>query len=218
MRSILLSGTFAALVLALPASAQTLDGRSLKPNLVKPATPPGGAGPRAIPPPAVPGARARADSIAPSTRGTNDLPPTEALFDAINRGDILAARDSLSRGADLDGTNLLGLTPLELSVDLARNDISFLLLSMRGARSGGGPQQASAEPGTPTPAQRRIAERQAAAQARAEAAAERRTAVAATRATPAAARQSPALFAGDGGSPVPAQGFLGFDSRRSATP
>ena len=59
------------------------------------------------------------------------MEPNEALFDAINRGDIGAARDAISRGADLQGHNILGMTPLELSVDLGRNDISFLLLSMR---------------------------------------------------------------------------------------
>ena len=32
-----------------------------------------------------------------------DLQPTDALFDAINRGDIAAARDALNRGADLNG-------------------------------------------------------------------------------------------------------------------
>jgi ankyrin repeat protein len=89
---------------------------------------------KANPPPvAIPGARPRTDAVAPAERAASDLPPTEALFDAINRGDIVTARDAISRGADLDGTNLLGVTPLELSVDLGRNDISFLLLSL-GAR------------------------------------------------------------------------------------
>ncbi len=112
------------------------------------------------PPPAVPGARARAESVAPADRSAADLPPTEALFDAINRGDIVTARDAISRGADLDGTNLLGLTPLELSVDLGRNDISFLLLSLRGSGAGSagsrppqGTEQAAAAP--PTAADRR---------------------------------------------------------------
>ena len=64
------------------------------------------------------------------------MEPTEALFDAINRGDIAAARDAISRGAELNGHNILGMTPMELSVDLGRNDISFLLLSMRGTDNG----------------------------------------------------------------------------------
>ena len=88
-------------------------------------------------PDAVPGDKARAPA-APSTHAAGDLPPTDALFDAINRGDIASARDALNRGADLNGENVLGMTPMELSVDLGRNDISFLLLSMRGEDSGRG--------------------------------------------------------------------------------
>ncbi len=83
-----------------------------------------------VPPPALPGA---ANVYEPAEKTQLDLPPTEALFDAINRGDIASARDALSRGADLNGRNLLGLTPIDLSVDLSRNDITFLLLSMRAA-------------------------------------------------------------------------------------
>lgn len=161
------------------------------------------------PPPAVPGARARG-SVAPADRSAADLPPTEALFDAINRGDIVTARDAISRGADLDGTNLLGLTPLELSVDLGRNDISFLLLSLRGSGAGSagsrppqGTEQAAAAP--PTAADRR----RVLAEARAQARAARLQSAAAAPATP--ARQGPALFAGDGGAAVPSAGFLGFD-------
>ena len=88
-------------------------------------------------PDAVPGDKARAPA-APSTRVAGDMQPTDALFDAINRGDIATARDALNRGADLNGVNVLGMTPMELSVDLGRNDISFLLLSMRGEDSGRG--------------------------------------------------------------------------------
>ena len=46
------------------------------------------------------------------------MEPNDALFDAINRGDIAAARDAISRGADLGARNILGMTPMELSVDL----------------------------------------------------------------------------------------------------
>ena len=91
-----------------------------------------------IPPPdAVPGSKPRGP-VAPATRPVGDMQPTDALFDAINRGDIAGARDALNRGADLNGVNVLGMTPMELSVDLGRNDISFLLLSMRGEDSGRG--------------------------------------------------------------------------------
>src|SRR6202012_5975497 len=83
------------------------------------------------------GAKARSPA-APSSHAPTDLQPTDALFDAINRGDIAAARDALNHGADMNGVNVLGMTPMELSVDLGRNDISFLLLSMRGEDPGRG--------------------------------------------------------------------------------
>jgi hypothetical protein len=165
------------------------------------------------PPPAVPGARARPDSVAPSSRATADMPPTEALFDAINRGDIASARDAISRGADLDGTNLLGMTPLALSVDLGRNDISFLLLSLRGSDGSSSaearnPGQGNGNAAPPSPADRK----RALAEARADSRARERTNRVAVAPPPAhPARQTPALFAGNGGTAVPAAGFLGFD-------
>lgn len=157
-------------------------------------------------PPALPGARAEPTAVAPADRISADLPPTEALFDSINRGDLLAARDAVSRGADLQGVNVLGLTPLELAVDLGRNEISFLLLSLRGGAgfntSGAPGPAADAKPPS-------RAERQAAARAeRAE-----RTAVSA-RPTAGNAPMAPRLFASDGGTPVPQAGFLGFDAAR----
>ena len=205
----LLSGL---LVAALPAAAQqrTIGESNIRNGVVK--APPSGARSEP-PPPAVPGARARADSVAPADRSAADLPPTEALFDAINRGDIVTARDAVSRGADLDGTNLLGLTPLELSVDLGRNDISFLLLSLRGSGAGSastrGPAGRDQADAAPSPADRRRAQAEARTQAR-----QTRTQSASAPAGGTQARQGPALFAGNGGSAVPAAGFLGFDPHR----
>src|SRR4051812_22029854 len=94
--------------------------------------------PKVLPPPALPGAAQNAGRVTPSFRPPTDMEPTDALFDAINRGDISAARDAISRGAELNGHNILGMTPMELSIDLGRNDISFLLLSMRGTEDGRG--------------------------------------------------------------------------------
>jgi ankyrin repeat protein len=114
--------------------------------------------------------------------------PTEALFDAVNRGDIAAARDALGRGADIDGRNILGLTSLELAVDLGRNDITFLLLSMRGAAGSSSmapPPPAARAPAAPAPAR-----------------------VAAAPAQPAPQRARAANA--DPGTPVPQAGFLGF--------
>jgi hypothetical protein len=152
------------------------------------------------PPPALPGA-ASVGGAAPASRLATDMEPTEALFDAINRGDIGAARDAISRGADLQGHNVLGMTPMELSVDLGRNDISFLLLSMRSTDDGRGRQPATTHTAAkplPTRQAKQVPTRPAAR-------------VAAS--TPAPA-QTARLFSGDGGAPNPNAGFLGFDSSR----
>jgi ankyrin repeat protein len=59
------------------------------------------------------------------------MEPTAALFEAINRGSLGASKEAVSRGADLNGHNVLGQTPLDMAIDLNRNDIMFFLLSMR---------------------------------------------------------------------------------------
>ncbi|MEO9190532.1 MAG: ankyrin repeat domain-containing protein [Acetobacteraceae bacterium] len=159
-----------------------------------------------LPPAALPGAAGK-QAIAPPTRVPTLLSPTEQLFDAINRGDMDNVRDALSRGADLSAPNELGLTPLDLSIDLGRNDISFLLLSMRGA--------SPAQTGPAQPVQTAKATRQARAKAVREAARERPThALTRTAEAEQAGRPSlPTLFAGNGGTPIPQAGFLGFNGR-----
>jgi hypothetical protein len=151
-------------------------------------------------PDAVPGAKARAP-VAPANKSVLDLPPTEALFDAINRGDIAAARDSLNRGADLNGVSILGMTPMELSVDLGRNDISFLLLSMRGEDAGRGSRAVEAHDATPPARQKKGTD------------VTRRTTPAKPLSVATKPVATPKLFANDGGTPQPNAGFLGFDSR-----
>ena len=113
---------------------------------------PKAAAPREAPPPAVPGAASNSANVAPATITPAEMEPNDELFDAINRGDIAAARDAISRGADLGGRNVLGMTPMELSVDLGRNDISFLLLSMRGDNGRRPPASATAAAAKPQPA------------------------------------------------------------------
>jgi len=147
---------------------------------------------------ALPGARSDPSRVAPATKLPSEMNPTDALFDAINRGDIATARDAVDRGADLGGHNVLGMTPLELSIDLGRNDISFLLLAQRGADRGAAQPQA-------------VAAQQAKAGARPKPEREVRAKV--TAAQKVAAPQAPRtaqLFSGDGGTPVPSAGFLGF--------
>ncbi|MBS0560553.1 MAG: ankyrin repeat domain-containing protein [Proteobacteria bacterium] len=156
-----------------------------------------GSGVKRGPAPALPGARSDPSRVAPMSKLPSEMNPTDALFDAINRGDIATARDAIDRGADLGGRNVLGMTPLELSIDLGRNDISFLLLAQRGA------DRASAQ------AQPPAAPSKTAARAKPER--EVRSRVVATQkvAAPQAPRTAQ-LFSGDGGAPVPSAGFLGF--------
>ena len=116
-----LLAALAAGVLVVPTAgeAQLIAGPGLGSKAKNAGPPP------APPPPALPGARVSKEMVAPPDRPPSDLQPNDALFDAINRGDIATARDAISRGADLNARNVLGMTPMELSVDLGRNDISF---------------------------------------------------------------------------------------------
>ena len=173
---------------AVPAAAQGILGSS---SPVTTAPDDGSRWRQQPKPAALPGARtAQPAPAAAAERPAAEMRPTEALFDAVNRGDIAAARDALGRGADIDGRNILGLTSLELAVDLGRNDITFLLLSMRGAAG-----SSSMAPPPPQPAARATA---APAPAR----------VAAAPAQPAPQRTRAANA--DPGTPVPQAGFLGF--------
>ena len=178
----------------------------LKPAPVKPAQ---------AQPDVLPGAAARSDRVAPA-QGAPIADPTEALFDAINRGDIASARDAIDRGADLDGHSVLGMTPLDQSVDLGRNDITFLLLSLRNGDTKlthrAPAQTAQTGPaGKPAPGQV-PASAKASAHAKAQVAARATAKPPAGQAAP-AVPVAPRLFAGDGGTPNPAVGFLGFDTR-----
>lgn len=213
LRTVIFSAAF---VLALPAAAFAQLGSSAG-NV---GAPTGKAQPRKPvekAPPALPGARAEPDAVAPPSRNAPDLPPTEALFDAVNRGDLPMAKDAINRGADINGKNVLGLSPLELSVDLGRNQISFLLLSLRGG-AGFSTTSGPAGGGVPTRAEtrtERLAAQRAERQERLQAARAERASHAVGAADPAPATpQAPRLFSGGGGAPIPQAGFLGFDSGR----
>ena len=201
----------AAAALALPgaeAAAQMMRG---------PVRPQQEEGARPAPPPALPGLQGRrAPAPIPADPAVN-LAPNEALFDAIARGDLAAAREAVARGADVGARNVLGLTPIDSAVDQGRTEIMFYLLSVRGSTRGGSgppPPEAPAPPGGPAQA--------AGATARAGAGAARRGATenaapaAAARAVAQTAPSGPRLWAGDGGSPLPSVGFLGFDVGRPA--
>jgi hypothetical protein len=193
-----------------PNNPSTMGGPppGIKQQPVKPAPPP---------PDALPGAVSRGGPA--PVQGAPIADPTEALFDAINRGDIASARDAIDRGADLDGQNVLGMSPLDMSVDLGRNDITFLLLSLRNGDSGPGrrgsvvttqggptakPGSAHAQTGGKVPT---------ASQTKAAARAPTTPPVKQAAQVPPAQPTAPRLFAGDGGTPNPGVGFLGFDNK-----
>jgi ankyrin repeat protein len=175
-------------------------------------------GARPAPPPALPGLQGRRAPAPIPADPAVSLAPNEALFDAIARGDLPAAREAVARGADVGARNVLGLTPIDSAVDQGRTEIMFYLLSVRGAtRGGSGPPlpEAQASGGPP---------QGAGATARAGAATARRGATepaappsaAGPRTPPQNVPSGPRLWAGDGGAPLPSVGFLGFDVGRPA--
>lgn len=82
----------------------------------------------AAPPSVLPGADS---DDSDESHARMDLNPTNALFDAVNRGSLMAAKEALNRGADMNAHNALDQTALDLAIDLGRRDIMFLLLSLR---------------------------------------------------------------------------------------
>ena len=147
------------------------------------------------------------------------LSPNDQLFDAIDRGDTSAARDAIARGAELTATNAVGQTPIDESVALGRNEITFLLVTLLHAGGSNivdaqGPMAmpppntlglsskderavstpvsffGAQHPGTPTRHKPRYASEAAA---------------------PAAPVSAPS-YADTTGAPVPAAGFVGFGS------
>ncbi|MSP05927.1 MAG: hypothetical protein EXR05_12010 [Acetobacteraceae bacterium] len=196
--------------LGVGAAQAQLPGRRGAGGLTQPPTigggmnsPNTGLGQQTVSPQAVglPGAEVDEDSVAPAGRLASEMGPTEALFDAINRGDIVAARGAINRGADLRERSPLGFSPVELAVDLARKDIAFLLLSMRGIDERG--QIRAARPvAEPSAVERAGAVKQEA---------QRQGAARVAPGPGPVAPQGPRLFAGDGGPAVPEAGFLGFD-------
>ncbi len=201
--------------LAPALSAQT-------PNLLSPGPVVGtapAAPPRPLPPPGLPGAVSKAGTPAPPPAAQSELSPTAALFDAINRGDLAAAREAIGRGAQLDARNVLGMTPLELAVDLNRNAIAFLLLSIVHERGAAADSAGSALALSVPPAPAAVPGSRAGNDAAAGAAGKSVAALLVATSPPAAgvpaaqaARALPKASPLPGGAdnPDPAVGFLGF--------
>lgn len=190
-RFLSLAALTAPLALAVPAMAQQ-----------GPMVPPSSGAAPAPPPPALPGLSTRTPAPAiPPDANFNLLGPNEQLFDSINRGDLASARDSVSRGADLNARNVLGLTPLESAVDQGRNDIAFFLLSARGPGTSSPPPPPPGGLGRSAPpppsAARMPAPRREAPVQRVE-----------------QERPAPRPPVVNGGTAQPGVGFLGFDAGR----
>jgi hypothetical protein len=151
--------------------------------------------------PALPGTKPNQDRITPSDKSVGEMSPNDALFDAINRGDVADARDAINRGADLQARNVLGLTPIDLAVDLSRNDITSLRDATTPARPGKSPAKVAAADGksgkpAPVPSVRTPPRVAAAKPAASE---------------PPMRRQ---LVSSNPGTPAPQVGFLGFGGAR----
>ncbi|MDF7673921.1 ankyrin repeat domain-containing protein [Acetobacteraceae bacterium ESL0709] len=152
----------------------------------------------AAPPSAIPGADQNADD---KSHSRLDLNPTAALFDAVNKGSMLATKEALSRGADVNARNILDQTALDMAIDLGRNDIMFLLLSMK-TYNPDGRLTTSAAHETVTDKQGR-----------------KKVIIDGQMAMTRAGRK--VHFVSDGGHPQPGVGFLGFNgpqTSHSATP
>ena len=158
----------------------TLQPQSLPPENLPPALPGMGAG--------------QALNAGPSLVKPQTGDPTAQLFNAINSNDYNSAQDAISRGADIDAQNALGETPLDLSVSLNRNSITFMLLSNRTAD---GSDSGATVSGTPSGS-----------------VAPSTTKTAAVPIKLIEAPNQPTVPGNNPGVPNPAAGFLGFGSTR----
>lgn len=198
-RLLLAAAGLAAAVAVAPANAQSMGDMISKPGTAIPGPKRGAGQAPEKQPDSLPGARPQSDRVTPSARSSAEMSPNDALFDAINRGDIADARDAVTRGAELNATNILGLTPIDLSVDLSRNDITMFLLSLRGADKSSR-MVATSAPNKPGKSVRAVASRPAPAPRFAAAAKP-------VPVDPPVRRQ---MVSADPGTPAPQVGFLGF--------
>ena len=185
--TILLAG---ALVLpALPAAAQGMLGSGRTTSRPQAETP-------REQPPALPGVAARrGQAPIPAETPPSGMNPNDALFDGINRGDIGTVRDAVSRGADVNARNALGLTAVDAAVDQGRPEVMFYVLSVRGMAGNAAPPQQGMPTRGPAPRVRTPPP-------------VREAALPVAAATP----RLPQLWQSNGGAPQLGIGFLGFDA------
>lgn len=210
-----------ALAIALPGHAARAQSALPQPTSMGPVVQGGNGGQQAQPSPAgLPGAR-NSGPVKQGNIDTSLLSPDDELFDAINRGDINAARDALARGADLQARDAVGQTPVDVSIALGRNNITFLLVTM--LKAGGGdlsePQGPMAQPpantlGMSSKEQKAIStpvsffnpEPTTTTKTKQKS----RYGMEPKAAAVPAAAQPATTYAGGTGAPVPAAGFVGF--------
>ncbi|GAB0118089.1 hypothetical protein [Acidisoma sp. 7E03] len=216
----LIAGLVAAI--ALPGHAAHAQSALPQPTAMGPVVQGGNGGQQAQPSAAgLPGAR-NSGPVKQGNIDTSLLSPDDELFDAINRGDINAARDALARGADLQAQDAVGQTPVDVSIALGRNNITFLLVTM--LKAGGGdlsePQGPMAQPpastlGMSAKEQKAISTPVSffnpAPAAAAKAKQKSRYGVAPKAPGSSSAAESATSYgAGGSGAPVPSAGFVGF--------
>lgn len=208
-------------VMAVPGHQAHAQAALPQPTSMGPVVQGGNGNQRAQPAaPGLPGAR-NGGPIQQSNIDSGLLSPNDELFDAINRGDVGAARDALARGADLDARDAVGQTPVDVSIALGRNNITFLLVTM--LKAGGGdlsePQGPMAQP--PSNTLGMSAKDQAAVStpvsffnpSSAQAKPSQKSSYGTARKSTGATVEAPApSYAGGAGTPVPAAGFVGFGS------
>lgn len=146
-------------------------------------------------PAAIPGAGSENLPTSQSVARQESGDPTTELFTAINANDYNSAQDAISRGANLNAENALGETPIDLSVALNRNSITFMLLAAR--NDSGDDSQDDAPNAVPVAA---------------SAAPHRGLPPAKSRAVPVRLIENPNAAPGnDPGTPDSGAGFLGFN-------
>ena len=145
-------------------------------------------------PAAIPGAGDQNLPTSQSVAKQQSGDPTTELFTAINANDYNSAQDAISRGADLNAQNTLGETPIDLSVALNHNSITFMLLAARNDSSDG----SMADSGSSGPLAASVPYRAAPA--------------AKSRAVPVKLIENPNATPGNNpGTPNSSAGFLGFN-------
>lgn len=200
-----LAAFFACFGLIAPAAAQMAPG-----GLGSALGPIGGGGTQHlrrqpsqnIAPPALPGASG-AGNISAGPVANPGADPTKLLFEAINHGDYAQASAAVRRGADVNARNALGETPIELAVELNRNQITFMLLSVHAEEGQPGAAPATSGPGgnivPPSPKATQSAHRA-------------EPLLHAVKAKPQVHAAPAAPASEDPGHPDPSAGFLGFGS------